>query len=34
MPHSRLSRRYLKLIAPGLVERMALAVLKDEAKPQ
>jgi short-subunit dehydrogenase len=25
--------RYLKLIAPGLVERMALAALKDEVKP-
>ncbi len=26
--------RYLKLLAPGLVERMALAALKDEVKPQ
>lgn len=26
--------RYLKLLAPGLVERMALAALKDEVKPK
>lgn len=26
--------RYLKLIAPGIVENMALAALKDEVKPQ
>ncbi len=26
--------RYLKLLAPGLVERMALAALKDEVKPR
>jgi len=26
--------RFLKLLAPGLVENMALAVLKDEVKPK
>jgi hypothetical protein len=25
--------RFLKLLAPGLVEKMALAALKDEVKP-
>jgi hypothetical protein len=25
--------RFIKLIAPGVVENMALAVLKDEARP-
>ena len=25
--------RFIKLIAPGAVERMALAALKDEARP-
>ena len=25
--------RFLKLIAPGLVEKIALAALKDDAKP-
>jgi hypothetical protein len=26
--------RFLKLIAPGLVERMAMNALKDEVKPR
>jgi hypothetical protein len=25
--------RYLKLVAPGLVDRLALAALKDDVKP-
>jgi short-subunit dehydrogenase len=32
-PRARLAR-YLKLLAPGMVENMALAALKDEARPQ
>jgi short-subunit dehydrogenase len=32
-PRARIAR-YLKLIAPGIVEKMALAALKDEVKPK
>ena len=32
-PRAKLGR-YLKLLAPGMVENMALAALKDEVKPR